>query len=53
MDNRHIWIVDDDESIRWVLERGLSEKGMDVKTFDSASKVFKSSPSMTSSLSIF
>ena len=41
MDNRHIWIVDDDESIRWVLERGLSEKGMDVKTFDSASKVIK------------
>ena len=41
MDNRHIWVVDDDESIRWVLERGLSEKGMDVKTFDSASKVIK------------
>ena len=41
MDNRHIWIVDYDESIRWVLERGLSEKGMDVKTFDSASKVIK------------
>ncbi len=41
MDNRHIWVVDDDESIRWVLERGLSEKGMDVKTFDSANKVIK------------
>ena len=41
MDNRHIWVVDDDESIRWVLERGLSEKGMDVKTFDSANKVLK------------
>ena len=41
MDNRHIWVVDDDESIRWVLERGLSEQGMDVKTFDSANKVIK------------
>ena len=25
MDKGNIWVVDDDESIRWVLERGLSE----------------------------
>ena len=36
-----IWVVDDDESIRWVLERGLSENGIEVETFDSASKVIK------------
>ena len=41
MDKGNIWIVDDDESIRWVLERGLSEKGIDVETFDSANKVIK------------
>ena len=36
MDKRNIWVVDDDESIRWVLERGLSEYGIAVETFDSA-----------------
>ena len=36
-----IWVVDDDESIRWVLDKGLSENGMDVQTFDSANKVIK------------
>ena len=41
MDNGNIWVVDDDESIRWVLERGLSENGIEVETFDSANKVIK------------
>ncbi len=41
MDKGDIWVVDDDESIRWVLEKGLSENGIEVKTFDSASKVIK------------
>ena len=41
MDKGNIWVVDDDESIRWVLERGLSENGIAVETFDSASKVIK------------
>ena len=39
--DKNIWIVDDDESIRWVLEKGLAESGMDVQTFDSANKVIK------------
>ena len=39
--NKKIWIADDDESIRWVLEKGLAESGMDVQTFDSANKVIK------------
>ncbi|MFL2707150.1 MAG: nitrogen regulation protein NR(I) [Gammaproteobacteria bacterium] len=38
---KNIWVVDDDESIRWVLEKGLSESGLDVQTFDSANKVIK------------
>ena len=36
-----VWIVDDDESIRWVLEKGLSEKDLKVETFESAHKVLK------------
>jgi two-component system nitrogen regulation response regulator GlnG len=39
--DKSIWVVDDDESIRWVLEKGLGESGMDVQTFDSANKVIK------------
>ena len=31
-----IWVVDDDKSIRWVLEKALSRKGMNVTTFSSA-----------------
>ena len=30
-----IWVVDDDKSIRWVLERALSKEGMDVRSFES------------------
>jgi len=41
MGKGNIWVVDDDESIRWVLERGLSENGIQVETFDSANKVIK------------
>ena len=41
MDKGNIWVVDVDESIRWVLERGLSENGIAVETFDSANKVIK------------
>ena len=36
-----VWIVDDDESIRWVLEKGLSEKDLKVETFESAHQVLK------------
>jgi two-component system nitrogen regulation response regulator GlnG len=31
-----VWIVDDDQSIRWVLERALSREGFDVRAFSSA-----------------
>ena len=41
MDKGDIWVVDDDESIRWVLEKRLSENGIEVETFDSANKVIK------------
>jgi len=31
-----VWIVDDDASIRWVLERALAQGGMQVRAFDEA-----------------
>jgi len=31
-----IWIVDDDQSIRWVLERAVQREGMAVRSFDNA-----------------
>jgi two-component system nitrogen regulation response regulator GlnG len=37
-----IWVVDDDQSIRWVLEKALTRAEMEVKTFDSAATLLKS-----------
>ncbi|KUJ83852.1 nitrogen regulation protein NR(I) [Microbulbifer flavimaris] len=34
MSNR-VWIIDDDRSIRWVLERALSREGIDTKCYES------------------
>ncbi len=30
------WVVDDDQSVRWVLEQALSQDGIDVSTFETA-----------------
>ncbi len=32
----NVWVVDDDRSIRWVLERALSKADMDVSSFEGA-----------------
>ncbi|AHE99728.1 nitrogen regulation protein NR(I) [Thioalkalivibrio paradoxus] len=34
--NPSIWVIDDDDSMRWVLERALSRAGLDVRGFESA-----------------
>lgn len=34
-----VWIIDDDRSIRWVLEKALSKEAFDIRTFDSAEGV--------------
>ncbi|HSP01355.1 MAG TPA: nitrogen regulation protein NR(I) [Thioalkalivibrio sp.] len=37
MTNReHVWVIDDDRSIRWVLERALNKAEIEVTSFDSA-----------------
>ncbi len=42
MNNRPlIWVIDDDRSIRWVLEKALSRAGIAVKSFDSAQGIEK------------
>jgi two-component system nitrogen regulation response regulator GlnG len=38
-DYRDIWIIDDDDSIRFVLQRALENEGMQVTSFSSANKV--------------
>ncbi len=34
-----VWVIDDDRSIRWVLEKALSQADMAVKAFDSANEI--------------
>ncbi len=36
-----VWIVDDDRSIRWVLERSMEQEGMAVNVFEHAESVLK------------
>jgi two-component system nitrogen regulation response regulator GlnG len=35
-----VWVVDDDHSVRWVLEKALVSDGMEVSAFDSPIRVF-------------
>ena len=37
----HVWVIDDDRSIRWVLERALKQADMNVTTFESAAGVME------------
>lgn len=36
---QHVWIIDDDRSIRWVLEKALSKAGMEVSSFENGSGI--------------
>ena len=36
-----VWVVDDDQSMRWVLERSLSKDGLQVQTFSTANEALK------------
>ena len=35
-ENNEVWIIDDDKSIRWVLDKTLSQQGFATKCFDAA-----------------
>ncbi|MCK5722237.1 MAG: sigma 54-interacting transcriptional regulator, partial [Gammaproteobacteria bacterium] len=41
VNKENIWVVDDDRSIRWVLEKALSNANMEVRTFEEASSVIR------------
>lgn len=36
MSDEYVWVIDDDQSIRWVLEKTLKQAGMQVSAFESA-----------------
>ena len=36
-----VWVIDDDRSIRWVLEKALTQGGMEVRTFTSGEGVIE------------
>lgn len=36
-----VWVIDDDHSIRWVLEKALQQEGMKVETFDNANDILE------------
>ncbi len=36
-----VWIVDDDRSIRWVLEKALAAEGLETESFESGDKALK------------
>ena len=35
----NVWIIDDDRSIRWVLERALNQAGMQPRVFESGDSI--------------
>ncbi|NOZ11945.1 MAG: nitrogen regulation protein NR(I) [Gammaproteobacteria bacterium] len=37
--NAKVWVIDDDDSIRWVLERALKQDNFDVRCFESATSI--------------
>lgn len=49
MAEQHIWVIDDDQSIRWVLEKALKQAGLDVSSFDSADSAVEALPTYTPS----
>ncbi|MBV2234074.1 MAG: response regulator, partial [Sterolibacterium sp.] len=39
-----IWVIDDDKSIRWVLEKALSQAGLAVTSFENADEALRRLP---------
>ncbi len=40
-DKASVWVIDDDQSIRWVLEKALEKAGMEVSAFSSAAGILE------------
>ena len=41
MSDENVWVIDDDESIRWVLEKALRNADMQVTTFETADEALE------------
>ena len=41
MSDEYVWVIDDDQSIRWVLEKTLRQAGMQVNAFESADEALE------------
>lgn len=41
MSDEYVWVIDDDQSIRWVLEKTLKQAGMQVNVFESADEALQ------------
>ncbi len=41
---KDVWIIDDDRSIRWVLEKALAREGIEFKSFASADEALAQLP---------
>jgi two-component system nitrogen regulation response regulator GlnG len=35
----NVWIIDDDQSIRWVLDRALTQAGMQTRVFENGENI--------------
>ena len=42
MTQSHIWIIDDDDSIRWVLQKALENADFTVTSFENANNIIES-----------
>ena len=40
-ETNQVWVIDDDRSIRWVLEKALTKAGMQVTCFSNANGVIE------------
>ena len=40
-DNNTVWVVDDERSIRWVMERALTQDGLEVECFDDGESMLR------------
>ena len=45
--DNNIWIIDDDDSIRWVLQKALEGEGFIVTSFDNANNILQQLKSQT------
>lgn len=41
MNDEYVWVIDDDKSIRWVLEKALKQANMEVTTFETADEALQ------------